>query len=252
MTAFGAFARAGDNRVVVVPGDHDAALLFPSVGMRAVAAFDAPADRVVLAYEGFWRSVDGLIHVEHGHQIETRADRFEGWPRPFITRSGRQHLARSQGQRTVQALFDAHEARYPIVDNLADDTAGAAPRTAVPDVLAAVPDGPRPRRRRAARLESGGGPYRGTGVPRRVVAGRRPVQAAGDACARGGRARQAGRHSERRRAASAVRPAGGGAPGATPVRADPEPARSAGAPSGGVPEDPGDDWTEVRVLLAVA
>lgn len=124
MTAFGAFARAGDNRVVVVPGDHDAALLFPSVGMRAVAAFDAPADRVVLAYEGFWRSVDGLIHVEHGHQIETRADRFEGWPRPFITRSGRQHLARSQGQRTVQALFDAHEARYPIVDNLADDTAG--------------------------------------------------------------------------------------------------------------------------------
>ena len=124
MTAFGAFARAGDNRVVVVPGDHDAALLFPSVGMRAVAAFDVPADRVVLAYEGFWRSADGLIHVEHGHQIKTRADRFEGWPRPFITRSGRQHLARSQGQRTVQALFDAHEARYPIVDNLADDTAG--------------------------------------------------------------------------------------------------------------------------------
>ena len=42
MTAFGAFARAGDNRLVVVPGDHDAALLFSSVGMRAVEAFDAP------------------------------------------------------------------------------------------------------------------------------------------------------------------------------------------------------------------
>ena len=124
MTAFGAFARAGDNRVVVVPGDHDAALLFPSVGRRAVAAFDAPADRVVLASEGFWRSADGLIHVEHGHQIETRADRFEGWPSPFITRSGRQHLARPRGHQLLQPLYDEHEARYPVVDNLADDTAG--------------------------------------------------------------------------------------------------------------------------------
>ena len=124
MTAFGAFTRAGDNRVVVVPGDHDAALLFPSVGMRAVAAFDAPADRVVLAGDGFWRSADGLIHVEHGHQIETRADRFEGWPSPFTTRSGRQHLSRPPGHQFLQPLYDEHEARYPIVDNLADDTAG--------------------------------------------------------------------------------------------------------------------------------
>ena len=124
MAAFGAFARAGANRVVLVPGDHDAALLFPSVGARALAAFAAPADRVVLATTGVWRSADGLIHVEHGHQIETRAGRFEGWPSPFITRSGRRHLARPWGQRTVQALFDAHEARYPIIDNLADASAG--------------------------------------------------------------------------------------------------------------------------------
>ena len=123
-TAFGAFARAGRNRVVLVPGDHDAALLFQSVGRRAVAAFDAPADRVVLASEGFWRSADGLIHVEHGHQIETRADRFEDWPLPFITRAGRQHLARPRGHQLVQPLYDEHEARYPVVDNLADDTAG--------------------------------------------------------------------------------------------------------------------------------
>ena len=124
IAALGAFARTGANRVVLVPGDHDAGLLFPTVGARALAAFDTPTDRVVLATGGFWRSADRLIHVEHGHQLETRADRFEGWPSPFITRSGRQHLARPRGQRTVQALFDEHEARYPIVDNLADDTAG--------------------------------------------------------------------------------------------------------------------------------
>ena len=124
MTAFGAFARAGTNRVMLVPGDHDAALLFPSVGRRAIAAFDAPADRVVLASEGFWRSADGLIHVEHGHQIETRADRFERWPSPFTTRSGRQYLARPPGHQVLQPLYDEHEARYPVIDNLADDTAG--------------------------------------------------------------------------------------------------------------------------------
>jgi len=31
-----AFAKNGDNRVVFVPGDHDAALLFPSVARRVV------------------------------------------------------------------------------------------------------------------------------------------------------------------------------------------------------------------------
>ena len=132
MTAFGAFARAGTNRVMLVPGDHDAALLFPSVGRRAIAAFDAPPDRVVLASEGFWRSADGLIHVEHGHQIETRADRFERWPAPFTTRSGREHLSRPPGHQFLQPLYDEHEARYPVIDNLADDTAG------VRYVLAAV------------------------------------------------------------------------------------------------------------------
>lgn len=142
MTAFGAFARAGDNRVVVVPGDHDAALLFLSVGRRAVTAFDAPADRVVLARDGFWRSADGLVHVEHGHQIETRADRFETWPSPFITRSGRQHLVRPDGHQFLQPLYDEHEARYPIVDNLADDTAGLRyllTATGAADVGAAAP-----------------------------------------------------------------------------------------------------------------
>ena len=124
MAALGAFARSGANRVVLVPGDHDAALLFPAVGARARSAFAAPSGRVVLATDGYWRSPDGLIHVEHGHQIETGGDRFEGWPAPFITSSGARHLARPQGQRTVQALVDDHETRYPIIDNLADARAG--------------------------------------------------------------------------------------------------------------------------------
>ena len=124
IAALAAFAAAGDNRLVIVPGDHDAALLFPAVAQRAVDAFAAAPARVSVAGDGYWRSADGLIHAEHGHQIQYRADRFDGWPAPFTTRSGQQHLTRPWGQSVVQALYDRHEPRFPIVDNLADDGAG--------------------------------------------------------------------------------------------------------------------------------
>ena len=124
MAALAAFAGAGDNRLVLVPGDHDAALLFPAVGRRAVEAFGAAPGRVSFAVDGYWRSPDGSIHAEHGHQMEHRADRFDGWPAPFVTRAGRRHLARPWGQSVVQALYDRHEPRFPIVDNLADNGAG--------------------------------------------------------------------------------------------------------------------------------
>jgi len=121
--AFGIFARTVENRVVLVPGDHDAGLLLTNVGRRAVEAFQAPG-RVELAREGFWRSSDGLIHVEHGHQMEMRAEQFEGWPRPVVSRRGLQHLARPWGEQVVQPLFDDLESRFPVVDNLADVSAG--------------------------------------------------------------------------------------------------------------------------------
>lgn len=124
MAALAAFAGAGDNRLVLVPGDHDAALLFPAVGRRAVEAFGAAPGRVIFADDGYWRSPDGSIHAEHGHQIEHRADRFDDWPAPFVTRAGRRHLARPWGQSVVQALYDRYEPRFPIVDNLADNGAG--------------------------------------------------------------------------------------------------------------------------------
>ncbi len=143
MAALAAFAGAGDNRLVLVPGDHDAALLFPAVGRRAVEAFGAAPGRASVAVDGYWRSVDGLIHAEHGHQIEHRADRFDDWPAPFVTRSGRRHLARPWGQSVVQALYDRYEPRFPIVDNLADNGAGvreALAAAGVDDAGPAAPD----------------------------------------------------------------------------------------------------------------
>ena len=120
--ALAAFARSGSNRVVLVPGDHDAALLFPAVRARAEAALGAPRAHVPPA--GAWVSSDGQVYVEHGQQIGWRADRFAGWPEPFVERGGRRHLERPWGARTAGALLREHERRYPVADNFADAGAG--------------------------------------------------------------------------------------------------------------------------------
>ena len=122
--ALGAFAASGANRVILVPGEHDAALLFPAVAQRVEQALGAPDGRAAVAAEGFWQSDDGQVHVEHGHQIGWRADRFEVWPQPFVERDGRRHLARPERARRIDAFFDEHEARYPVIDNFADEGAG--------------------------------------------------------------------------------------------------------------------------------
>ena len=122
--ALAAFARAGSNRVVLVPGDHDAALLFPAVRARAEAALGS--GRAAVAAGGAWVAADGQVYVEHGHQIGWRADRFTNWPEPFVERGGRRHLERPWGARTAGALLREHEQRYPVADNFADAAAGLA------------------------------------------------------------------------------------------------------------------------------
>ena len=64
----GAFARTGGNRVTIVRGDHDAALFFPTLSERVVAAVNAPG-RVDVAAQGNWVSADGAVYAEHGHQM---------------------------------------------------------------------------------------------------------------------------------------------------------------------------------------
>ncbi|HUE84848.1 MAG TPA: hypothetical protein VMO26_02115 [Vicinamibacterales bacterium] len=125
LEAIGRFAAAGSNRVHIVPGDHDAALLMAPVWRRAVASFGAPPDRVALAVSGRWISPDGRVHVEHGHQLPLSADRFSNWPNPVITSDGRSHLERPWGEQVILPFYNRTEARYPIVDNIAEEGVGA-------------------------------------------------------------------------------------------------------------------------------
>ena len=124
--ALASFALAGSNRIFVVPGDHDAALMFPAVAERARQALGGANADVQIRTQGFWASSDGQIYAEHGHQIGDRPNRFSQWPSPLVVPAGSStaHLERPWGIRTADAFFAAHELHYPTIDNIADRGAG--------------------------------------------------------------------------------------------------------------------------------
>jgi hypothetical protein len=124
MQALGEFARTKTNRVVLVPGDHDAALLFPTVARRVLQAIGAPADRAKVMSTGYWLSDDGLIYAEHGHQIGYSANKYDDWPKPFVTQAGKVHLARPWGEQVIQDFFNREELTFPTVDNGSEEGIG--------------------------------------------------------------------------------------------------------------------------------
>lgn len=116
------FVMRGDNRAILLPGNHDAALLFPSVAAAVMSAFpQAARPRIHIASEGYWMSADGSIVAEHGQQIGADPNCFEGWPTdPFIEHAGTSHLRKPWGEQLVQKLYNSYEVTYPTVDNLSE------------------------------------------------------------------------------------------------------------------------------------
>lgn len=132
------FSSKGSNRVVFVPGNHDAALLFPSVAKLLLGQFGEA--RVRVADVGYWLSDDGQIYADHGHQFD-EVNKFPDWPRPFRHNAGRDHLVRPWGENMVQQFYNQYESVFPIIDNLSDEKAGvsfAVRQAGFPDTAAAV------------------------------------------------------------------------------------------------------------------
>jgi hypothetical protein len=118
------FAVSGHNAVYIVPGNHDAALLFPDVAAEVLKFIGSPTDRVRIVNEGYWLSQDRLIYSEHGHQIGADVNFFRKWPEPFITVGGRRYLSRPWGEEFVQGYYNQFEYKYPIIDNISPETEG--------------------------------------------------------------------------------------------------------------------------------
>jgi hypothetical protein len=106
------FAPAMTNRWVIVPGNHDAALLFDSPAARVIKAIAAPVGRVAVDKRGYWTRPTVII-AEHGQQIgrgaqplQQSAGRFAG---AAISPSS------VPKEQFVQMFYTSLEIKYPIL-----------------------------------------------------------------------------------------------------------------------------------------
>ncbi|MCK1511377.1 metallophosphoesterase [Bradyrhizobium sp. 190] len=125
-----AFAERGENRLHVVPGNHDATLRYERVWRPLGEVLNVTSGRINLVESGIWTSPDERIVAEHGHQIGMDVNRYEQWPRIVRREGGLQYVIRPWGELFVQRLFNEQEETYPIIDNLSPESAGARYRAA--------------------------------------------------------------------------------------------------------------------------
>jgi UDP-2,3-diacylglucosamine pyrophosphatase LpxH len=125
---FGNFADRGTNRVFIIPGNHDAALLLDNVWFEVRKAMRSATLRVFRADKGVWASESGMVVVEHGQQIGLDANRFKSWPTITrkCSRDGKDYLERPWGEGFVEKLYNPVESAYPVIDNLIPESAGIA------------------------------------------------------------------------------------------------------------------------------
>jgi UDP-2,3-diacylglucosamine pyrophosphatase LpxH len=129
LAALADFAKEGNNRLEIVPGNHDAALLLPKVWGVVAPYLKADTGRVNLVSTGVWISADGQILIEHGHQIGLDVNRFSHWPQILVASDGARYIERPWGEQFVQQIFNKEESTYSsIIDNLNPESVGASLR----------------------------------------------------------------------------------------------------------------------------
>ena len=138
LNAIRQFARKGSNSVHFIPGNHDAALLFPAV--RAALRARLADSAVFVEEKGYWLSADGAIYSDHGHLFDY-VNKFDKWPAPFRTVGAHTYLAKPWGENMVQRFYNQYEAIFPIIDNLGDEKSGvmyAVKQAGFPNSAAAI------------------------------------------------------------------------------------------------------------------
>jgi len=134
------FSQRGDNHMVVLPGNHDAALLLPEVWKLLEKPLDLTRGRVTLEKTGTWQSADKFVYAEHGHQIGSDANKYAKWPQITAMHASGTFVVRPWGEQFVQGIFNDVERDYPIIDNLSPESAGVRYRIADKGYPAAAKD----------------------------------------------------------------------------------------------------------------
>jgi len=116
LAALRTFADSGSNRIFLVPGNHDAALLFARVRKQVIDRIKAKPGRVEIPASGYYLSPDKSIYAEHGHQLDD-PNALPGWPVPF--RGLKRYLARPWGENFVATFYNPRELTYEAIDNIA-------------------------------------------------------------------------------------------------------------------------------------
>jgi UDP-2,3-diacylglucosamine pyrophosphatase LpxH len=118
----GTFLAAGDHRVILLAGNHDADLLWPKVQLHVARAI-APADPSRLLFVAAAAYEHGGIHVEHGHAYDA-ANRYAANHAPFgRDRNGACRLQSSWGEVFVDKFYTETERQVPFIDNLYPESA---------------------------------------------------------------------------------------------------------------------------------
>lgn len=120
------FAEQGNNRLFIVPGNHDATLLSGAIWRRLNESIGRPAARVTRSTDGRWTSADRRIMAEHGHQIGPDVSGFAGWPKILIPSSDGDRFRRPWGELFVQQFFDGVEKTMPVIDNIIPQSYGVS------------------------------------------------------------------------------------------------------------------------------
>jgi UDP-2,3-diacylglucosamine pyrophosphatase LpxH len=128
LIAIGDFLASPGNSVVVLPGNHDAALTDDDIWEKVVQRIPPERrGRFTRIVEGVLLTPDGRIAVEHGHQQTFDANYFPDWPRGATKQCGtEQRFFRTWGENFVQTLYNDVELALPLIDNLVPDSEGAA------------------------------------------------------------------------------------------------------------------------------
>ncbi len=124
-TRLGKFLNHGDNRIVILPGNHDADLLWPRVQLRIAQAI-APNDINRLIFVDAIAYQHHRVHVEHGHLYDG-ANRLITPETPVLhDTAGKCRLQTTWGELFVARVFNDLERASPFVDNLYPESAALA------------------------------------------------------------------------------------------------------------------------------